>query len=87
MRRAFEWQLPNVLAEGDNNEADWELLTTTSLEGSDTVPAGVWATNQALQEGGQSTSVNVPFDFDPAADYHEYRIDVSFRAQRARTPC
>ncbi|KAI5826513.1 glycoside hydrolase family 16 protein [Schizophyllum commune Tattone D] len=60
---------------GDNNEADWELLTTTSLEGSDTVPAGVWATNQALQEGGQSTSVNVPFDFDPSADYHEYRID------------
>ncbi|TRM69294.1 glycoside hydrolase family 16 protein [Schizophyllum amplum] len=59
----------------DQQEADWEILTTTSFEASDTVPAGVWATNQALVEGGQSTSVNVPFDFDPSEDYHEYRID------------
>lgn len=30
----------------DNQEADWEILTTTVSEPSENVPAGVWATNQ-----------------------------------------
>ncbi|KIY73010.1 glycoside hydrolase family 16 protein [Cylindrobasidium torrendii FP15055 ss-10] len=59
----------------DNQETDIELLTTTSLEASDSVPAGYWTTNQAVVPGGQSTSKNIAFGFNPTDDFHEYRID------------
>ncbi|KAF8916765.1 concanavalin A-like lectin/glucanase [Mucidula mucida] len=61
--------------QGDTQESDIELLTTTSLQASATVPAGFWTTNQALVDGEDSTSENIAFNFDPTADFHEYRID------------
>ncbi|KAH0582422.1 hypothetical protein H2248_010365 [Termitomyces sp. 'cryptogamus'] len=61
----------------DNQEIDWEILTSTTLQPSAEVPAGIWATNQALVPGQPSTHTTVPFTFDPSQDYHEYRIDVS----------
>ncbi|KAF9046011.1 concanavalin A-like lectin/glucanase, partial [Hymenopellis radicata] len=61
--------------QGDTQETDIELLTTTSLQASATVPAGFWTTNQALVQGEDSTSENIAFNFDPTADFHEYRID------------
>ncbi|KIY67690.1 glycoside hydrolase family 16 protein [Cylindrobasidium torrendii FP15055 ss-10] len=59
----------------DNQETDIELLTTTSLEASDSLPAGYWTTNQALVPGQAASSVNIAFPFDPTEDFHEYRID------------
>ncbi|KAG6835996.1 hypothetical protein H0H93_012412 [Arthromyces matolae] len=54
----------------DNQETDWEILTTTALQASPYVTAGIWATNQALIPGQSSTSMTVPFTFDPSQDYH-----------------
>ncbi|KIY65450.1 glycoside hydrolase family 16 protein [Cylindrobasidium torrendii FP15055 ss-10] len=59
----------------DLQETDIELLTTTSLEASATVPAGFWTTNQAQVEDGDSISENLAFWFDPTQGFHEYRID------------
>ncbi|RDB17495.1 Beta-glucanase [Hypsizygus marmoreus] len=59
----------------DNQETDWEILTSTTLTSSPYVPAGIWASNQALVPGNPSTHVTVPFTFDPSQGYHEYRID------------
>ena len=33
----------------DNQETDWEILTSTTLSPSADVPAGIWATNQVFQ--------------------------------------
>jgi len=59
----------------DNQEIDWEILTSTTLTSSPNVPAGIWATNQGLVPGTPSTHVTVPFTFNPSQGYHEYRID------------
>ena len=32
----------------DNQEIDWEILTTTTLTSRPGVPAGIWATNQVF---------------------------------------
>ncbi|KAH0579880.1 hypothetical protein H2248_002708 [Termitomyces sp. 'cryptogamus'] len=59
----------------DNQEIDWEILTSTTLQPSAEVLAGIWATNQPLVPGQSPTQTRVPFTFDPSQDYHEYRID------------
>ncbi|KAJ7599604.1 concanavalin A-like lectin/glucanase domain-containing protein [Mycena floridula] len=59
----------------DNQEIDFEMLTTTTLTSSPSVPAGIWATNQAVIPGTDATDVVIPLTFDPSADFHEYRID------------
>ncbi|KAF8064210.1 concanavalin A-like lectin/glucanase domain-containing protein [Lyophyllum atratum] len=59
----------------DNQETDWEILTSTTLTSTPQVPAGIWASNQALVPGQPSTHSTVPFTFDPSQGYHEYRID------------
>lgn len=53
----------------DTQETDWEILTTTTLQGSGTVDAGIWATNQAAT-GQPKTHELIPFDFDPSEDFH-----------------
>lgn len=75
-------------AVNDNQEIDFELLTTTALTASSTVPAGIWATNQAVTTGGTATDATIPFTFDPSAAYHgtfilracfDSLIDTTFR--------
>jgi len=61
----------------DNQEIDWEILTSTISTSSACVPAGIWATNQAVIPGTPNTHQTVPFTFDPTAAFHEYRIDWS----------
>jgi len=61
----------------DNQEIDWEILTSTISTSSACVPAGIWATNQAVTPGTPNTHQTVPFTFDPTAAFHEYRIDWS----------
>ncbi|KAF9448217.1 glycoside hydrolase family 16 protein [Macrolepiota fuliginosa MF-IS2] len=61
----------------DNQEIDWEILTSTISTASACVPAGIWATNQAVTPGTSNTHQTIPFTFDPTADFHEYRIDWS----------
>ncbi|KAG2016249.1 hypothetical protein CC2G_009432 [Coprinopsis cinerea AmutBmut pab1-1] len=60
----------NFLYANRFNEVDWEILTSTIDTDAPCVPKGIWATNQALVEGGQKTSDIVPFTFDPRADFH-----------------
>ncbi|KAF8878086.1 concanavalin A-like lectin/glucanase domain-containing protein [Infundibulicybe gibba] len=61
---------------GNNQESDWEILTSTTMESSGpAVPAGIWATNQALSTGGQSTSIAVPVDSKPSDAFHELQLD------------
>ncbi|KIM45489.1 glycoside hydrolase family 16 protein [Hebeloma cylindrosporum] len=59
----------------DTQEIDWEILTSTVSKSSACVPAGIWATNQAVIPGQPSTHDIVEVSFDPSADFHEYRID------------
>ncbi|KAF8149504.1 concanavalin A-like lectin/glucanase domain-containing protein [Crassisporium funariophilum] len=59
----------------DTQEIDWEILTSTVSNSTACVEAGIWATNRALVPGGPSTHKTIPFTFDPAADFHEYRVD------------
>jgi len=59
----------------DNQEVDWEILTSTTQTDSRYVPAGIWATNQATDAKAKKTYSVIPIDFDPAGDFHEYRID------------
>lgn len=61
----------------DNQEIDWEILTSTITNSSACVHAGIWATNQAVVPGTPNTHQTVPFTFDPTANFHEYRIDWS----------
>ncbi|EKM74934.1 hypothetical protein AGABI1DRAFT_47135 [Agaricus bisporus var. burnettii JB137-S8] len=61
----------------DNQEIDWETLTSTISTSSQCVPAGIWATNQRAFAGAPATDATIPFTFDPTADFHEYRIDWS----------
>ncbi|KAG5643179.1 hypothetical protein DXG03_001383 [Asterophora parasitica] len=64
----------------DNQEIDWEILTSTTLTGNDGVPAGIWASNQALVPGQPSTHQNIPFTFDPSQGYHgEGNLDLPLR--------
>ncbi|KAF8893413.1 concanavalin A-like lectin/glucanase domain-containing protein [Infundibulicybe gibba] len=65
----------NFMYANDNQEVDFEILTTTTLNSSPDVPAGIWATNQALTPGQPSTHQTIPFTFDPSQGFHEYRID------------
>lgn len=62
--------------ESDYQETDIELLTSTALEESAQVPAGVWFTNQRLSDDAPKSNLVVPYGFDPAEAFHEYRIDV-----------
>ncbi|TFK44189.1 concanavalin A-like lectin/glucanase [Crucibulum laeve] len=64
----------------DNQEIDFEILTSTVSQASSCVPAGIWATNQALTAGGASTHQTIPFTFNPTQAFHEYRIDWSSSA-------
>ncbi|KAG5349129.1 hypothetical protein C0989_005758, partial [Termitomyces sp. Mn162] len=41
----------------DNQEIDWEILTSTTLQPSAEVPAGIWATNQASVSSGSSSNL------------------------------
>jgi hypothetical protein len=36
----------------DNQETDWEILTTTTSTSRPGVPAGIWATNQVYSSHG-----------------------------------
>ncbi|KAF9568184.1 concanavalin A-like lectin/glucanase [Agrocybe pediades] len=65
----------NFFYANDNQEIDWEILTSTIDTSSSCVPAGIWATNQALVPGQPSTHATVEPSFDPRTDFHEYRID------------
>lgn len=65
----------NFFYTNDNLEVDFEILTSTTRTSSPYVPAGIWATNQALVPGGQKTYQIVPFTFNPQDAFHEYRID------------
>jgi len=73
----FLWLITAHDPVNDNQEIDWEILTSTISTASACVPAGIWATNQAVTPGTQNTHQTVPFTFDPTADFHEYRIDWS----------
>lgn len=64
----------------DNQEIDWETLTSTISTSTACVPSGIWATNQAVVSGTPNTHQNIPFTFDPTANFHEYRIDWSANA-------
>ncbi|TFK97369.1 concanavalin A-like lectin/glucanase domain-containing protein [Pterulicium gracile] len=64
----------------DNQEVDWEMLTSTIDRSSACVPAGIWATNQATTPGGQKNSAVVPLPWDPRAGFHEYRVDWTAQA-------
>ncbi|KAF5351666.1 hypothetical protein D9756_007716 [Leucocoprinus leucothites] len=66
----------NFFYRNDNQEIDWEILTSTIWNRSECVLSGIWAVNQAVTPGQSSTSERIPFTFDPTADFHEYRIDV-----------
>ncbi|KAJ7593269.1 concanavalin A-like lectin/glucanase [Mycena floridula] len=61
----------------DTQEVDFEMLTTTTLTASESVAAGIWATNQAVAAGEDKTYATVPLSFDPSSDFHEYRMDWS----------
>ncbi|KAF9050224.1 hypothetical protein BJ165DRAFT_992784 [Panaeolus papilionaceus] len=61
----------------DNQEIDLEILTSTITTSTPCVPAGIWAVNQPLVAGQTSTSQPILLSFDPADDFHEYRVDVS----------
>ncbi|KAG6807664.1 hypothetical protein H0H92_006755, partial [Tricholoma furcatifolium] len=68
----------------DNEESDFEILTSTAVTASADVGAGIWATNQLLVAGGAATHALIPFEFDPSEAFREYRIDVSFRGAPPR---
>ncbi|KAF8149496.1 concanavalin A-like lectin/glucanase [Crassisporium funariophilum] len=65
----------NFFYASDNQETDFEILTSTIDTSSACVPKGIWVTNQALTPGQPSTHQTLPFTFDPRAGFHEYRID------------
>ncbi|PFH53721.1 glycoside hydrolase family 16 protein [Amanita thiersii Skay4041] len=78
----------NFMYHNDNQETDFEILTSTVFSSSQCVAAGIWTTNQPLQQGGTSTHNTIPFTFNPASGFHahsyslheyipEYRIDWS----------
>ncbi|KAJ3510349.1 hypothetical protein NMY22_g16001 [Coprinellus aureogranulatus] len=58
-------------------EIDLEILTETALQGSPKVEPGWWTTNHNLTQGDEKVSTVHRFNFDPSADFHEYRIDWS----------
>ncbi|PPQ71287.1 hypothetical protein CVT24_012341 [Panaeolus cyanescens] len=64
----------------DNQEIDFEILTSTINTATPCVPAGIWAVNQPLTPGQSSTSQPILLSFDPADDFHEYRVDWSANA-------
>lgn len=64
------------------NEVDWETLTSTIDVDSPTVPKGIWATNQALNDDTPKVSKVFEFDFNPRTAFHEYRIDWTADATR-----
>lgn len=59
------WRVVN-----DTQEVDWEILTSTAVQGSDSLDAGIWATNQVTGVGQPTTSELVPITFDPSEDFH-----------------
>lgn len=59
-----------VFLANDNQEIDWEILTSTIDKASSCVPAGIWATNQPLVPGQPSTHQVITPPFDPRADFH-----------------
>ncbi|KAF5351663.1 hypothetical protein D9756_007715 [Leucocoprinus leucothites] len=67
----------NFFYRNDNQEIDWEILTSTIWSRSDCVLPGIWAVNQGVIPGTSSISKRITFTFDPTADFHEYRIDWS----------
>ncbi|KAF8888347.1 concanavalin A-like lectin/glucanase domain-containing protein [Infundibulicybe gibba] len=61
---------------GDTQESDWEILTSTTMKSSGpAVPKGIWASNQALEVGGKSTSKTIPLNSNPSNGFHELRLD------------
>ncbi|GAA5949741.1 hypothetical protein JCM3765_007671 [Sporobolomyces pararoseus] len=61
--------------DSDNAEVDIELLSSYYNKGyRQYLDPGVQYTNQALVEGGKSTSIGQPYGFDPTADFHNYTI-------------
>lgn len=57
-------------------EVDIEILTSSALRSTDSVPEGVWFSNHPLESGQKAVTEYMPFGFDPSEDFHEYRIDV-----------
>lgn len=49
----------NGIQVNDNQEIDWETLTSTISTPSQCVPAGIWATNQVSGDGNIHSNIDV----------------------------
>ncbi|KAJ7599607.1 concanavalin A-like lectin/glucanase domain-containing protein [Mycena floridula] len=72
------WQ-NHALEKAMSNTADISetvyIHETRIIENIIDVPAGIWATNQAVVPGDDPTFSTIALNFDPSDDFHEYRID------------
>jgi hypothetical protein len=57
--------LTNCEIVNDNQEIDWEILTSTTLTSSPNVPAGIWATNQVKLKTSNGPIVLIKCRFNP----------------------